>query len=332
MKSQHRIGVGVVGIQHQHIERMVEAVQNGGGTLTQFYSDEPEAMAEFGKLYPNARPARSEAEVLENPEIALVVSAIIPSERAQLGMRVMQAGKDYMADKGGFLTLADLAEARRVQQETGRIYSVSYNETLLIPSVVRAKELVDVGAIGRVVQMIGIAPHGLYGHGPRPDWFWTRAARGGILADIGTHQCSDFLTFTGTTRATVVAASVTNHNSPQHSEFEDFGEMLLRGDNGAVGYARVDFFEGRSLGFRLILLGTDGSMEVHKHEQRITLTTRTEKRVIEVENFVCPYGPRLVDDVLNRTETAMPQEQTFLASELAVRAQNLAQVAASGAA
>lgn len=91
--------------------------------------------------------------------------------------------------------------------------------------------------------------------------------------------------------------------------------MLLSGDT-ATGYARVDFYEGNSLGFRLTLLGT---------ERRIVLATRTEKRrIIEVENFICPYGERLVNDVLDRTETAMPQWQTFLASELAVRAQQKA--------
>lgn len=324
MHNKPRLKFGVVGIQHDHIACMTRAVEEGGGQLTLFYTSEPEVMAEFGGLHPDARPARSEAEVLENEEISLIVSAIIPSERAQLGVRVMRAGKDYMADKGGFLSLEDLEAARRVQAETKRIYSVSYNEQMLLPACVRAGEMVRAGAIGRVVQMIGIAPHGLYGHGPRPPWFWTRAARGGILCDIGTHQCADFLHYTGAARAHVVAAHTANHANPDHPDFEDWGEMLLSGDT-ATGYARVDFYEGNSLGFRLTLLGTEGSMEVMKHERRIVLATRTEKRrIIEVENFICPYGERLVNDVLDRTETAMPQWQTFLASELAVHAQQKA--------
>ena len=172
-----RIKFGVIGIQHDHIARMIKAVEDGGGQLALFYTSESNGMVEFGRLHPSATPARSEAEVLENHDISLIVSAIIPSERAQLGVRVMQAGKDYMADKGGILSLLDLETVRRVQAKTRRIYSISYNEHLLLPACVRAKELVEAGAIGRVVQMIGIGPHGLWGHGPRPDWFWTRAAR-----------------------------------------------------------------------------------------------------------------------------------------------------------
>ena len=34
-----------------------------------------------------------------------------------------------------------------------------------------------------------------------------------------------------------------------------------------------------------------------------------------------PYGPQLVHDILNRTETAMTQEHCFLASELTLKAQ-----------
>ena len=52
------------------------------------------------------------------------MSASIASERAPLGIRVMKAGKDFMADKPGMTTLAQLAEVRKVQAETKRIYSI----------------------------------------------------------------------------------------------------------------------------------------------------------------------------------------------------------------
>jgi hypothetical protein len=39
---------------------------------------------------------------------------------------------------------------------------------------------------------------------------------------------------------------------------------------------------------------------------------------------VLPFGPLLVDDVLNRTETAMKQKHCFLATELALKAQKKA--------
>jgi predicted dehydrogenase len=302
---------------------MVKAVRDGGGELVVAYAEDPDPnhAARFFQQNPGVRRATTEREVLEDDTIRLVVSAAAPADRASLGMRVMRAGKDFLADKGGFLDLESLAEARRVQAETGRIYAICYNERVLDPPTVRASELVRAGAIGRVTHTLGTGPHGLFGHGPREDWFWTRAGRGGILADLATHQADQFLHFTGSKRAEVVAARTANFRTPDHPEFEDFGEVMWRGDGG-VGSARVDFYEGHSLGIRLTLLGTEGSLEVTKGAGPIVLTDARGRREIRVEpGFVCPYGRQLVDDVLNRTETAMSQAHAFLASELAVQAQ-----------
>ena len=208
-----------------------------------------------------------------------------------------------------------------MQAETKRIYAICYNERVLDPATVKAAGLCKAGAIGRVTHTAGLGPHGLFGHGPREDWFWTRAGRGGILSDIGTHQADQFLYFTGSTKAEVVAARTANHRTPTYPEFEDFGEATWAGDGG-TGTARVDFDEGQSLGIRLAVLGTAVSLEVFKGKGLVVSADRNQKREINVEaGFVCPFGRQLVDDVLNRTETAMPQAHAFLASELAVRLQ-----------
>jgi hypothetical protein len=64
-------------------------------------------------------------------------------------------------------------------------------------------------------------------------------------------------------------------------------------------------------------------MEVAKHAGRITLIGNDgTRREFSVDpKTPCPWGTQLVDDILHRTETAMPQAHTFLASELAIRAQ-----------
>ena len=317
-----RIKFAVLGANHEHIFRMVAAVREGGGELAMVHVPEPDPIhgTRFLKENPDVPRAREERELLEAPGISLVVTAAIPVDRVPIGLRVMQAGKDFVTDKGGFLTLEALAAARRVQAETKRIYSVSYNERLLEPTTVRASELVRAGAIGRVVHTSGLGPHGLYGHGPREPWFWTRAARGGIMCDIATHQADQFLHFTGSTRAEVVDAEVANRQNPDHPEFEDYGTVLWRGDRG-TGYAQVDYSREASLGMRLTLTGTTGTIDVIKGRTIVIADAKGRHEEQVPRNFVCPYGRQLVDDVLNRTETVMTQAHAFLASELAVRAQ-----------
>ncbi|MDQ3213511.1 MAG: Gfo/Idh/MocA family oxidoreductase, partial [Acidobacteriota bacterium] len=173
-----RIKFAVIGINHSHIYGQVEAVQRGGGELVAMYAKEQDLTAAFLKRHPKTKRAANENEILEDRAIQLVVSAAIPDERAPLGVRVMQHGKDYMADKPGITTLEQLAEVRRVQAQTRRIYSIMYSERFENRATVRAGELVKAGAIGQVVQTIGLGPHRM-NPATRPAWFFERPRFGG---------------------------------------------------------------------------------------------------------------------------------------------------------
>ncbi|WP_338872638.1 Gfo/Idh/MocA family oxidoreductase [Spirosoma sp. SC4-14] len=331
-----RIKFAVIGMNHGHIYGQVEATIRGGGELISFYSKEPDLAAAFAKRYPQAKQAKSEQEILDDKSIQLVLSSIIPDERAPLGIRVMKAGKDYMSDKPGITTLEQLAEVRRVQKATKRIYSIMYSERLENKATVKAGELVQAGAIGKVIQTIGLGPHRITPQS-RPDWFFDRKRFGGIICDIGSHQFDQFLFFTGSNKADIVASQVGNTSHPQYPNFEDFGDVMLRG-NAGVGYIRVDWFTPDGLKSwgdgRLTILGTEGFIEIRKNidpggregGNHLFLTDNKETRYYDCSKVVLPYGQLLVDDVLNRTETAMSQEHCFLATELALKAQKQAQM------
>ncbi len=330
-----RLQFSVIGLNHGHIYSQVEAVVRGGGELVSFYAPEPDLAAAFAKRFPAAKLARSEKEILDNKNIKLVVSASIPNERAPLGVRVMQHGKDFMADKPGITSLAQLAEVRRVQKETRRIYSIMYSERFENRATVKAGELVKAGAIGQVIQTIGLGPHRMNPK-TRPEWFFDRERFGGIICDIGSHQFDQYLYFTNSNKAEVVASQVGNVHYPQYPKFEDFGDVMLRG-NGGTGYIRVDWFTPDGLKSwgdgRLTILGTDGFIEIRKNidiggregGNHLFLTDQKETRYIDCSQQPLPYGLQLVDDIINRTETAMTQEHCFLATELALKAQQQAQ-------
>ena len=330
-----RIRFGVIGLNHGHINGQTEAVLQGGGELVAFFAKEPDLAAAYAKRFPSAKLAGSEKEILEDSTIQLVVSASIPNERAPLGIQVMRHGKDFMSDKPGMTTLDQLAEVRKVQAETKRIYSILYSERLEQRSTVKAGELVKAGAIGKVIQTVGLGPHRMNPK-TRPAWFFERERYGGIICDIGSHQFDQFLYFTGSTQAEIVASQVGNVNHPQYPGLEDFGDVVLRG-NGGAGYIRVDWFTPNGLSTwgdgRLTILGTDGYIELRKYvdvagrpgTDHLFLVDQKEMRYIDCSKEPLLYGERLVDDVLNRTETAIPQQHTFLAMELALLAQKKAQ-------
>jgi predicted dehydrogenase len=334
MSSHPPIRFGVIGINHGHIYGQTNLLLKAGAELASFFAKESDLSAQFSDVYPQARQVQSAEEILEDESIHLIASAAIPDERAPLGIQAMQHGKDFMSDKPAFVSLEQLEEVRQIQAETGRIYSIDYSERLEVPAAVKAGELVQAGAIGDVVQTIGIGPHRAR-MDTRPDWFFTTERYGGIIIDIGAHQADQCLFYTGSTEAEVVSAQVGNFKYPQYPEFEDFGDLTLRG-NGGTGYIRIDWYTPDGLDTwgdgRLFILGTEGYIELRKYADimgrpggnHLFLVDQQGMHYIDCQDVELPYGQQLIHDIVHRTETAMPQAHCFLASELAIKAQTMA--------
>ncbi len=334
-QNKPKIRFSVIGLNHAHINGQTETVLRGGGELVSFFAKEANLAADFAKRFPQAKLARSEKEILEDKTIQLVVSASIPVERAPLAIEAMRHGKDFMVDKPGVTTLEQLAEVRRVQEQTHRIWSVLFGERFENKATIKAAEMVKAGAIGKVIQTIGLGPHRMNPQ-TRPAWFFEREKYGGILCEIAAHQYDQFLYFTSSTKAEVVASQVGNVNHPQWPGLEDFGDAMLRGDGG-TGYIRVDWFTPDGLptwgDTRLTVLGTEGYIEVRKNvdiagkagANHLFLVDQKGVQRIDCTNVPLTYGEQLVNDILNRTETAMTQAHCFLATELALKAQKQAQ-------
>jgi len=330
-KAAPKIKFAAIGLNHGHIYGQIEVLKRGGGELVAFYAKEPDLVAAFQKRYPGIKLAGSEKEILEDKSIQLVTSAGIPVERGPLGIQVMKHGKDYLSDKPGMVSLKQLAEARKVQQETGRIYSIMYSERLENRATIKAFELIQQGAIGKVVQTMGVGPHKM-NPSSRPQWFFEKDKYGGIICDIGSHQFDQFLHFTGSTSAEVVASQTGNLNNPQYPGLEDFGDAMLKG-NGGAGYVRVDWFTPDGLNTwgdgRLTVLGTEGYMEIRKNidiagrdgGNHLFVVNNKGTQYIDCKDVHLPFGEQLVSDVVNRTETAMGQKHCFLATELTLKAQ-----------
>jgi predicted dehydrogenase len=331
MNTQPKVRFSAIGLNHGHIYNQVSLLLRAGAELVSFYASEPDLASAFAQSYPDARQARRPQEILEDESIHLVVSAAIPDERAPLGIQVMRHGKDYMSDKPGFTSLDQLAEARQVQAETQRIYSVCYSERFETPASVRAGEIVQSGAIGQVVQTIGTGPHRT-NLPSRAEWFFQRERYGGILTDIASHQMDQFLFYTGSTSAEVVASQVANYKHPQFPGLEDFGDAMLRSDH-ATGYVRVDWYTPDGLSTwgdgRLFILGTEGYIETRKYVDvgghpggnHLFWVDHNEMHYEDCSGGDLPYGRQLIFDIHNRTQTAMSQAHCFMASELALVAE-----------
>ena len=321
-------------LDHGHINGMCNGLIEAGATLKYVYDPAPDKVARFLKAFPQAIPVKSKQEILCDPDTKLVAAAAITNLRCPLGLEVMEAGKDYFTDKAPLTTLAQLAQARETAKRTGRKYMVYYSERLHVESAVYAGDLINQGAIGQVLQVIGLGPHRLNAPA-RPDWFFVKEQYGGILCDIGSHQIEQFLYYTGAKDATITSSQIANYAHPQYPELDDFGDCMLLGNNGCTGYFRVDWFtpDGlRSWGDgRTLILGSEGYIELRKYvdvatqdgqgDQLILVNDAGEQRFSLSGKVGFPFFGQLILDCIHRTELAMSQAHAFKAAELCVRAQ-----------
>ncbi|MCB1833116.1 MAG: Gfo/Idh/MocA family oxidoreductase [Geminicoccaceae bacterium] len=330
------ITLGVIGIDHRHIFGQLAGMQALGCTCKGWWTEgDPQPVEGFVKRFPDVPRVSDRRVLLDDPEIDMILLADVPARRADRAIEAMRAGKDVMTDKPGCTTRAQLDAIRACVAETGRIWSIDFSERFEVPAVTRAAELVHEGAIGRVVQTVGLGPHRL--NAPtRPDWFFDEAMYGGILADIASHQVDQFLFFTGSTDAAeIVSSSIGNFANPDRPGLQDFGEILLRSDRGQ-GYIRVDWYTPDALpnwgDGRLTILGTEGYIELRKYvdvagrdgTDHLFLVNGSRCEHIDASGAELPYFANLIRDVNERSQTAMSQEHCFRVMELALKAQAMA--------
>src|SRR6202034_3387972 len=105
---KNHIKFGVCGMSHDHIYGMIGAVQRGGGEMVACWAGEEDKIALFKKRFPNVKMVATQDEIINDPSVQLVLSSQIANERAPLGVRAMKHGKDFLSDKPGMTTLAQL--------------------------------------------------------------------------------------------------------------------------------------------------------------------------------------------------------------------------------
>ena len=321
-------------LDHGHINGQVNGLLDAGGELVAVYDPDPTRLKAFCERFPTARVVEQFGDILKDDSIRLVASAAIPNQRADIGLQVLEAGKDYFTDKSPFTTLEQLEIVRRTVERTKRRYFVYYAERLHNEAAWRAGEITQSGEIGDVIQVLNIAPHRLSAT-TRPGWFFDKPSYGGILTDIGSHQVEQFLTYAGCQEASLTMARVRKH--PEYLGLEDFGEMAMVGDNGASFYSRVDWFTPAGMPVwgdgRTFITGTKGTIEIRKYVDVARLAPASLVILADntgVHEINClgqvgfPFFGQLILDSLNGTEQAMSQAHIFKAAELSMLAQKLA--------
>ena len=319
-----------IGLDHRHIYDLTQDLLDEGAECVGYNPDttDQRVLAGFQNRFPHVPPAET-MRLLDDPSIDFVVIAARPCDRADLAVAAMRRGKDVMLDKPGVTTSEQLAAVERAVAETGRIWSICLGR-LGSPAVQEALRIVRSGEVGRLVHTSALLPHRL-NRALRPAWFFDRPSYGGIINDIGVHAIDQFLAFADASDAEIALSSIGAFGTEPEG-FEDFAELVLATPS-IRGYVRLDWFTPDGLPTwgdgRCFVVGTEGTLELRKNldiegrqgTDHLFVANRTTTRYVDCSKLPVTYYRNFLSDIAERTETAMPQRQTFAVCRLALLAQ-----------
>ena len=319
-----------IGLDHRHIYDLTQDLLDERAECVGCNPDttDPRVLAGFRKRFPHVPEAETE-RLLDDRSIDFVVIAARPCDRAELAIKAMRRGKDVMVDKPGITTPEQLIAVERAVAETKRIWSVCIGR-LASPAVQEALRVVRSGELGRVVHTTSLAPHRL-NRALRPSWFFDKPAYGGIINDIGVHSIDQFLAFADADDAGIEHAAIGAFGTAPEG-FEDFAEIMLA-THSVRGYVRLDWFTPDGLPTwgdgRFFVVGTEGTLELRKNmdiegregADHMFVANRSTTRYVDCSAMPVTYYRDFLRDIVERTETVMPQRQTFNVCRLALQAQ-----------
>ncbi len=328
--------IAVMGLAHGHVYGMIDGFADAGGTIASVYDPDPAKVSEFvQRIGHPVKVAACAEEIVEDPSIGLVINCVEPHERAQMSVRLLDAGKNVFSDKPGFLTVDGYRMIREARDRSGRHYLIFFSEHFQSEGMIKAISLVNDGAIGDVIHYEGFGPHRL--NAPtRPLWFFDSSKNGSVLLDLGCHLVEQFLCLTNSRDASVIYASSVNLRHPQYSNFRDLGEMVLRTPKGATAYIRVDWFTPDGLSSwgdgRAFITGDKGYIEVRKYldigrggpetGDRLFLSDMQSERVIEAkDNVGFPFFGDFILDCMNDTFSATDYDLSLEAMRVTAEAE-----------
>ena len=208
-------------------------------------------------------------EITENPAIDIVHICSPNHQHREALLSAMAAGKDIYCDKPVVANMAEAAEIEAAMRSYDGITQVTF-QTRFYASALRAVELAQAGALGRILQFRGAFLHAGSANPEAPlKWKLSAAAGGGVVADLGSHAMDLVHSIVGDYARVMCATQIAYPDRPVFGEpgrrapvdAEDLMLVTARMANGALGTIEATkLATGSEDELRLEVHGTEGAL------------------------------------------------------------------------
>ena len=221
-------------------------------------------------------------EMLADPRIDAISVCSANVAHADMTVAALRAGKHVLCEKPMATTLADCERMVAAARESGKVLMIDQNQRLAAAHV-KARELIEDGAVGRVISFTTAFRHG----GPETwsvdsgagTWFFDKArAAMGAMADLGIHKTDLIQYLTGQTVVEVTASLSTldkKFSDGTPISVDDNAICIYRLSGGALGTMTASWTDYAGEDNSTVIFGTEGVLRIYENpEHSIVLNRR----------------------------------------------------------
>jgi len=262
MTQNGRVRVGIIGsrfeadIHAAAIKMAQEAVE-----VVAVASPTPGNAAALAKKYGIPRVFTDYREMLKESDIEMVTIAAPNYLHAQMTQDIAQAKKHVVCEKPLAMTIAEGDEMVDVAKRNGVLLMYA-EELFFTPKYLKAKEMADAGAFGKVYLVKQSEKH----FGPHSPWFWdVNRSGGGALMDLGCHGIAFCYWFLGRPAIKSVYCQMGTYVHADKTQAEDDALCILEFANHTVGLIENSWARRGGMDDRIEIYGESGVTYANLH-------------------------------------------------------------------
>ena len=262
MASLGKVKVGIIGsgfeadIHAASFQLMPEEAE-----VVAVASPTPGNSAKLAERYGIPRVFEDYRKMLKQPDIEMVTITAPNRLHAQMTYDIANAGKHVICEKPLCMTLAEADEMIDTCKRKG-VLLLYAEELFFTPKYVKAKEMADNGAFGKVHRVKQSEKH----FGPHGNWFWdVEESGGGVFMDMGCHGIAFCYWFLGRPAIESVLCHMGTYVHTDKTRGEDESLCILEFANGAVGVVENSWARRGGMDDRIEVYGEGGVTYANLH-------------------------------------------------------------------
>jgi myo-inositol 2-dehydrogenase / D-chiro-inositol 1-dehydrogenase len=262
MSNTEKVKIGIIGSQFEaDIHAASIKMASEFAEVVAVASPTPGNAEALAKRYGIPRVFTDYRQMLKESDVDMITIAAPNHLHAQMTMDGARTGKHVLCEKPLAMTVEECEQMLDVCRQSGVL--LLYGEELFFtPKYLKAKEMADDGAFGKVHLVKQSERH----FGPHALWFWdVDRCGGGALMDLGCHGIAFCYWFLGRPAISSVYCQMGTYVHADKTQGEDEAHCILEFENGAIGIVENSWTRRGGMDDRIEVYGSGGHTSANLH-------------------------------------------------------------------